>query len=146
VLLEARPAPPDSSWSIPLQIKLFQGGGAVYTTTVVTTDDSGYFQLNDIPVDTYDVWVKGAHTLAERQNGVSVIVGPAVKLEFGPLLEGDASNDNQIGALDASLLSNGYWKSKTQAGYVTGADFNEDGIIDARDASLLASNYGLVGD
>jgi hypothetical protein len=146
VLLEGRPSPPTSSWSIPLQITLYRGDGAVYTATVVTTDDTGAFSLGDITVDTYDVLVKGVHTLAERQNGISVVVSPTVHLEFGPLVEGDANNDNQVGAVDASYLSNGYWRAEGEAGFVSGADFNEDGIIDARDASLLASNYGLAGE
>lgn len=145
VLLEARDSF-TSGLSIPLQVKLYQGDGSIYTATLVTTDESGYFGLTDLPVATYDVWVKGAHTLAERQNGISVVMTPTVQLEFGPLIEGDANNDNQIGAVDASFLSNGYWKARGQAGYVAGADFNEDGIIDARDASLLANNYGQVGD
>jgi hypothetical protein len=146
VFLEARPAPPTDSWSIPLQVTLFRDDGAVYTSTVVTTDNEGAFTLSGIAVDVYDVWVKGAHTLAERQNDISVVESLPVHLEFGPLIEGDANNDNQIGAVDASFLSDGYWKIKGEAGFVTGADLNEDGIIDARDASLLASHYGLAGD
>jgi len=146
VLLQGRPAPPDSSWAIPLQVTLYHSGGGLYTATVVTTDNEGAFSLGGIPVGTYDVLVKGAHTLAERRNGVSVVTSPTVNLGAIPLLEGDANNDNYVGAVDASFLASGYWKSKGQAGFVAGADLNEDGTIDARDASLLASNYGLAGD
>ena len=146
VLLEARPAPPTDSWSIPLQLTLYHGDGTVYTATIVMTDNEGTFSVGGIAADTYDVWLKGAHTLAERQNDITVGLTPIVQLEFGPLIEGDANNDNQIGAVDASFLSNGYWKSRGEAGFVTGADFNEDGTIDARDASLLAAHYGLGGE
>ena len=128
-------------------------GGAVYTSTTGTINESGVFLVPAIKggqggaCERYDVWVKAGHTLSKRLNNVCVKAGlgtynPAV---MGTLLEGDASGDNTINAVDASILASAYWKAEGETGWDGRADFNEDNVIDARDASLLATNYWKPG-
>lgn len=144
--LQGRPVPPDSSWSIPVQLRMCLTAGGVYTTALFTTDNSGDFFIPNVDVGTYDICVKGAHTLRKCKPSVDVVTPTTPLVDFGTLLEGDANGDNKINAIDASIMATSYWKADGDAGFAPGADFNEDDYIDARDASLLATNYWKIGD
>jgi hypothetical protein len=136
----------------PFRVTLYQGG-SWYNSVTGTIDESGVFVVPGVKGGKsgacvrYDVVVKAGHTLAKRLNNVCVKAGlgtfnPAV---MGTLLEGDASGDNTINAVDASILASAYWKAEGETGWDGRADFNEDNVIDARDASLLATNYWKTG-
>jgi hypothetical protein len=144
VALQGRPAPPDPSWSIPVQLELETSGGQPYTSTVVTTDNSGFFLLPSVDEGSYTIFAKGFHTLRVRKDNVQVLA-PYTNVEMGVLAEGDANNDNTINAIDASILATSYWKAQGDVGFDPRADLNEDGVIDARDASLMATNYWQSG-
>ena len=144
--LQGRPLPPDSSWSIPLQVVFCTSSdGAYWNTWTPTTDMSGDFLIPVLKSGTYDICVKGAHTLRKCKLSVQ-LVPPITWVDFGTLLEGDANGDNTVNAIDASIMATSYWKADGEAGFAPGADFNEDDYIDARDASLLATNYWKNGD
>jgi hypothetical protein len=120
------------------------GSTVPMTQTTVIPDINGDFFFPDIAVDTYDISVKGAHTLRVLKTNVA-ITDPPTTINFGTLLEGDANGDNTVNAIDASIMATSYWKSQGQPGYDARADFYCDNQIDARDASLLATNYWQTG-
>jgi poly(3-hydroxybutyrate) depolymerase len=133
VTLQGRPPPPHARWSIPLTVTV---NGASY---VVSTDQWGDFVLAGLTPGTYDIGVKNSHTLRALMGGVTLVAGTNA-IDFGTLLEGDATNDNYVNINDFSLLTAGF-----HPGYDPRADFNEDGTVNINDFSLLARNFGARG-
>jgi hypothetical protein len=60
-------------------------------------------------------------------------------VNFGLLLEGDATNDDAVNTLDYSRLY------ETFGGSDAAADFNQDGRVNILDYSVLYSNFWLTG-
>lgn len=144
IILQGRPASPDSKWSVPLSISLTTAGSSqpAYTFTP-TTDNSGKFTLTGIVPGTYQVRVKHSHTLQNLKTVTLAAGGNTI--DFGTLLEGDANNDNAVSLIDFSILATTYSKCQGTAGYDSRADFNGDTCITLLDFSLLVSNYGKSG-
>ncbi len=138
VQLQGRPAPPHPSWATSLTISLYAGRNLAYRFQLFT-DVYGKFALSDIMPGIYRILVKNPHTLAFLAEGVNLVPGVNV-LSLGPLLEGDANNDNAIDILDFSLLRMLYGSSDPRV------DFNQDGIVDTMDFSLFRQNFGRLGD
>jgi len=138
VQLQGRPTPPHPSWATALTISLYRGRDLTYRFSIFT-DTYGKFALSDIMPGAYRVLVKNPHTLAFLAEGETLVPGVNM-LSLGPLLEGDANNDNAIDILDFSLLRALYGSSDARA------DFNQDGIVDIMDFSLFRQNFGRQGD
>ena len=150
VTLQGRSACPNASWVVTLHVALYsdENPSTPYLTQDVTTDTCGDFVIPSVGVGTNNIVVKGTHTLSLRKNNVwanDVRYGAATYVDFGTLLEGDASDDNNVNAIDSAIMATSYWKRSTAADFDGRADFNEDDYIDARDASLLATNYWRTG-
>ena len=146
IALQGRPGAPHGSWIGPVEVSLFQPGATVPARVAgLSTDDRGRFSLSDIPAGTYNIRVKGLHTLANRRGGV--VLGSGDNHEaLGTLKEGDANNDNRIDAADASALAASFGLSEGSPGFDAAADFDNNGVVNAADQALLAANYGEVGD
>jgi hypothetical protein len=111
----------------------------------VTTDQSGNFSISNIPVGTYTIAVKNAHTLKRVLADQVLVVGNNA-LNFGTLLEGDVNGNNVINALDLSTLVLSYLKIVGDAGYNSNADLNNNQVVNALDLSLLVANYLTAGE
>jgi C1A family cysteine protease len=146
VTLQGRGNPPGSSWSgFPLLVELYAPGDTTPLSSYASsTDDSGYFAVPDVSPGTYDVRVKNAHTLSNRRRNVSITNGSNV-IDFGTLLEGDASNNDVVRGEDYSILATTYFKCSGQNGWDARADFNGDSCVRGNDYSLLAMNYNRRG-
>jgi len=146
VSLQGRPAPPDASWVTPLNVTFyFTGTSTVYKSVDVTTTNTGVFTVTGVDLWTWDIRVKGLHTLANKKNNVTVITVTA-PIDFGLLYEGDADGNNRVNILDFSILATAYGKQSGQPGFDLRADFNNNGRIEILDFSLLATNYLMQGD
>lgn len=127
------------SWVTSLRLRLHPVGGmASVFDQVVITDAYGVFTATVDAVGTYDIGVKGLHTVEHRVTDVAVNLG-STYADFGTLLEGDANDDNRVGILDYSLLYASYDLSDPRC------DFNQDHTVDVLDYSLLYSNYDTAG-
>ena len=146
VLLQGRPEPPDSSWMTPLVLSLHEPGapGAI-ASYVITTTNGGKWLLPGAPMGTFDVTLKGLHTLRNRFNGVQIAAG-VTDINMGTLLEGDASNDNVVNASDLSIYAMAAGKHAGDAGWDTRADFDNNGAVNDADLALLQANMGRSGD
>ena len=103
----------------------------------------GNFTAEGIPSGTYDVRVKGKHSLSTKRTNVAVpTVAPT---DFCTVLEGDASDDDRVSGVDFSILATTYNKQTGQPGFDARADFNDDGRCSGVDFSLLATNYNRSG-
>jgi len=145
VSLQGRPAAPDASWVTDLVVSLTRSGESTlrYTFTP-TTSDSGAFTLSGINPDTYQVRVKGRHTL--QNMGMVSLSSGSNSVNLGQLREGDANDDNMITLLDFSLLAAKFGACSGYPNYDPMCDFNADGCTTIIDYSLLAGNFGQVGD
>lgn len=138
VALQGRPTPPSTRWVIPLNVIV---AGNTYN---LTTDTNGDFQIASIAPGTYDIRVKGSHTLRNLKQGV-VLNETTGTVNFGLLLEGDADDSDCVNSTDFSILRTTYGKRAGDPDYDGRADFNGDSIVSAADFSLLRSNYGRCG-
>ena len=147
--LQGRPQKPHKAWSISLTAELTLDGTSSPTVYLVTTNEYGEFTLENLAADTYEVRVKGAHTLANRVSNVTLTTGTNT-LFFGTLYEGDIeaiASDNQIVISDFGLLSGSFDKCIGDAGYQAGSDLNEtDGCTTVEDFGLFSGNFNKQGD
>lgn len=144
VRLQGHGAPPSVRWSgYTLTVQLLDAAGSVVRSFDVTTDETGRFALLSPPSGTFDMRVKGRHSLSSLRRGV--ILPTAGVMEMGTLLEGDASGDDRVSGVDFSILAAAYMTQRGGAGWDARADFNDDGRISAIDFSLLVSNYAREG-
>lgn len=143
--LQGRPEPPHALWKSKVFVALIPVGETdPAIADEFTTDENGRLYLIDVPHGTYQVVIRGSHSLV-RIETVTVASG-MYRVYVSSLRDGDANGDNQIDLSDFSLLAAAYGTRDTQAQYDARADFNGDGRIDLTDFSVLASNYGLRGE
>jgi 6-phosphogluconolactonase (cycloisomerase 2 family) len=149
VNLEGRPAPPDSSWSVPLTVTL-QGGAPAVAGPVSqifchpTTDTDGDFGCAGFPAGNYAVCAKHSHTLQQCLN-VTLVEG-SNDVDFGTLAEGDADNNNCVALVDFSILATSFGTCESDPGFDSRADFDLNGCVVLVDFSRLASNFSQCGD
>lgn len=137
--------PPHERWSMPISVTLtLPGESEPQYSFSTSTDEHGDFSLAAIDAGTYNIGVKGLHTLG---NVLTIdLAGGENTIDFGLLREGDANNDNVVSILDFSILASTFAKCAGTAGFDERADFDEDSCVTIRDFSLLASNFGEAGD
>jgi len=146
VALQGRPTPPHELWEIPLTVELRDPT----TDTILHifaphTDDQGRFTIEGVMPGTYDLRVKGMHTLANRWSELELVAGDNA-VDMGELVEGDADNDNDMDGTDASLVNLAFGTVPGDANWDPRADFNEDEVVNGVDMGLLGANFGRVGD
>lgn len=133
-------------WTLPVETTIYTAGtGLVITSWVQTTDGNGsYARVVAFYTSTthVDIRVKHSHTLSNKKYTIPVL-GPAMYISMGTLLEGDADNNDQVSILDFSILRTTY--GQTCPPCDARADFNEDKLISILDFSLLAMNYAKSG-
>jgi hypothetical protein len=122
------------------------GGGSVTTFPTITTDASGFFTVtvSSLPAGIYDIRVAGPKYLA-KVGSVTLTGAPSASVSLGLMKAGDASNDNAVGAIDASIVRASFGKSAGDPGYDARADFNRDDTVNVLDLTLLQGNFGLSG-
>jgi large repetitive protein len=147
VVLQGCPPAPNAQWSVPVQVDLYTPGNTTTPahTYNVTTDQTGIFTVNNIPIGTYIIAVKNPKTLKVVLTNQS-ISGGNNSINFGTLRAGDATNDNIVTLDDFSLLLNSFDKVVGDPGFDPRADFNNDGIVTLDDFSLLLINFDTIGD
>ncbi|MCL4466716.1 MAG: dockerin type I domain-containing protein [Chloroflexi bacterium] len=132
-----------------MTLSLLQPGTeTVVHSVTATSDQSAYFTATGLPAGTYDLRVKGSHTLSRKLSSVTLTPGDnAVNwATLGSLKEGDANGDNFVTILDFSQLRNSFSKCDGTAGYDARADFNGDGCTTILDFSLLRQSFGQAGE
>lgn len=147
VTLQGRPAAPNAQWEVPLKVDIYANGNnttPAYTYNI-TTDQSGNFTISNIPVGTYTIAVKNAHTL-KRVLANQVLVVGANALNFGTLREGDVNGNNVINTLDLSAMIVSFLTTTGSPNFNPNADLNQTGSVTTLDLSLLISNFLTAGE
>jgi hypothetical protein len=143
VSLQGRASPtPHTSYVITAQVQLASAGALVYSNTLQTSSN-GVFTATSIVPGSYDLCVKGSHTLREK---TPITLTTGVNLgTIGPLREGDASGDNCVTVLDFSVLRTSFGACVGASGFDPRTDFNQDGCTTIQDFSLLRQNFSSCG-
>ncbi|MHB0857691.1 MAG: pre-peptidase C-terminal domain-containing protein [Anaerolineae bacterium] len=149
VLLQGRPVDCSPSKAVTLDIGFIDPADysmrfpVTYTTRA---DACGVFTVTNVEAKTYNVLVKGEHTLSVYRENVNLTVEqPFFTTPFGPLAEGDINGDDRVDSADRTLLTQSYWSASGEARHNPLADLNEGDYVDALDASLLSLNDGATG-
>jgi stage V sporulation protein SpoVS len=147
VAFQGRPTPPHASWVNPLTVTVYlQGTSTVVGTYAVTTNSTGGFSfVFGQALGTYDIGVKGSHTLSRLKVAV-VINSGTTNVDFGTLLEGDCDNDDDVDINDFGILADAFGSVPASANWDARADLNNNGEVNIYDFGLLADNYGLSGE
>ena len=136
---------PGPGFSVGLDVAFCAGGSAAVSDTVVTGED-GAFAL-EAPAGSYDLLIKGAHTLAVKTAGVTIPAGGDTEIvDCGLLPEGDANGDNSVTSLDFFILRDAYNTSEGDAAYNPQADFDDNGLVVSTDFFLMQWHYNLTGE
>jgi hypothetical protein len=147
VSFAGRSTPPDDSWIEPFEVWLFNPG----TTDVVwagncTTNNTGWFNISDVVVGTYDMGIKNWTCLSELATNVTVSEGVGAVVDFGTTREGDVNNDDWITGVDRSMFYSSWGSSQGGPGWNPNCDFNRDGWVTGVDRSLMYDAWGESGD
>jgi subtilisin family serine protease len=141
ITLQGRPAAPNNRWVIPLTLKF---NGTQHYTFTTTTDTYGNFTVAGLEPGSYEVWIKGEHTL-QNKSVITLVGGDNPRVDLGLLREGDANNDNVVSAQDFDVLKSSFNRCQSNSGYDVRADFNNDACVTLLDFSLLSTNYDQTG-
>ena len=109
------------------------GGGDTIVRTIYPNAD-GSFALDNIPVGTYQIAIKGDYWLQTVLNNITISANPTY-IGTVSVKGGDANGDNRVDFTDYSILQNNFGQSGK-----TGAqgDFDGDGNVDFADFSIPA--------
>ena len=140
------PAPNDT-WAQPLTLSLsVPGNPAPVGSYPGATDRNGVAIYNNLPAGTYDVHVKGAHSLQNARAGIVLASNQAADVDMKALVEGDVDGDNCVTVDDFAVVQAMVGTDKNTPGYNSAADLNGDGQVTVADVSLLRSGFDRCGD
>jgi len=147
VSFASRGLPGTDRWIELFEVKLFAPG----TTNVVwegnrTTNNTGWFNLSDVVVGTYDGAIKNCTCLSELKSNVTVDEGAGGVVDFGTTREGDVEESDKVDGFDVSALGMAYGSNPGDGDWDPNADLDRSGKVDGFDSSLLGMNYGERGD
>jgi hypothetical protein len=142
-----RGTPPDDRWIEPFEVWLFNPG----TTDVVwegvrTTNNTGWFNISDVVVGTYDMGIKNWTCLSEVVTNVTVIEGVGAVADFGTTREGDVNNDDYAGLDDYTQVTTAYDSIPSDPNWDVHCDFNRDSYVGLDDYTMVVANYDMTGD
>ena len=128
------------SGSVALQGRTNYAGATVTltggtTTVTATTDSTGAYTLNSVPMGTYTLQITMPGYLSYTKNELTVENATAV--ETKALLAGDVNGDTQVTIDDLTAVIRVYGDSDDSA-----CDINGDTQVTINDLSLLLANYG----
>jgi hypothetical protein len=142
-----RAAAPSSSWEQPLTLLLsVPGDPTIIGTYAGTTDQNGVANYSGLPEGTYDVHVKGAHSLQSARANITLSANQAADIDMKTQVEGDVNGDNCVTVDDLSVVQVMVGANKDTPGWNPIADLNNDGQVTVQDVSLLRSGFDTCGD
>ncbi len=142
---QGRPAQPSALQQLPITLTL-KSAATELNYPSQATDATGYFtnSLAGVTSGLYLYRAKGPKYLA-NSGTVDLTGGAVTNLEIGPMIVGDANDDNRINSLDFTILRNTFGKASGDPGYDGRAEFNGDNVVSTLDFNLLRGNFGLAG-
>ncbi len=106
---------------------------------------AGTFSIAEIPVGTFDIYIKIDGYLADGYLGYVLIDGPNNLLMVSPI-PGDLNGDNGVNIVDLSVVNGAFGSTTGAPNFNPLADMNCDGGVNIIDVSILNGSFGLTGD
>ncbi len=142
-----RQAAPADSWVQPLTLLLSNPGDArVLSTYRGVTDRNGVAIYQGLPSGTFNVHVKGAHSLQSARASITLTDNSTAEVDMKVQVEGDTNGDNCVSVDDFAFVQSMIGTHKETPGFNSAADLNGDGIVSMTDVSLLRSGFDRCGD
>ena len=139
--------PPSEQWVQPLTLQLSAPGNpAVIGSYPGTTDPNGVAVYSGLPEGTYDVHVKGLHSLQSARANINLSAAQSAEVDMKAQVEGDVDGDNCVTVDDFKVVQSMVGANKDTPGWNPTADLNNDGRVTAEDVSLLRSGFDKCGD
>jgi hypothetical protein len=110
------------------------------------TDQNGVAFYTGLPVGTFDVHVKGNHSLQTARASVALAANTTATVDMKAQVEGDIDGDNCVTVDDLSIVQSMLGAYTGVPGFNSAADLNGDGIVTMADMSLLRSGFDMCGD
>ncbi len=124
-------------------VEVKDGSGIVQDRRALALNADGSYSFFSTYRGAGTVTIKGSKWLARA---ASATIG-ASPVTFSPsLLNGDISNNNEIGPEDFSALSLAFGSFLGDPNYTVASDLNGDDEVGPADFSILAGNFGEFGD
>lgn len=144
--LGRQPAPNDS-WVQPLTLSLSDPASAsIIGKYRSTTDRNGVAFFQGLPEGTYNVHVKGPHSLQSARASILLSNNVTAEADMKAQVEGDVDGDNCVTVADFSVVQAMLGANKNTPGFNPAADLNSDGEVTLSDVSLLRSGFDMCGD
>jgi hypothetical protein len=129
----------------PFEVKLFNPGTSnVVWEGVRTTNNTGWFNITDVVVGTYDMAIKNCTCLSELVSNVTVIGGVGAVVNF-IIREGDIDDSDYVDMGDYSALSTAFNTLPSDPKWNANADLDRSGYIDMGDYSLFSTYFNQIG-
>lgn len=142
-----RQSPPSDSWVQPLTLYLSTPGDPTIKTTVQgQTDRDGVAFYQNLPVGTFDVHVKGLHSIQSARANITLTANSTADIDMKTQVDGDVDGDNCVGVSDFAVVQSMLGASSATPGFNPAADLNNDGVVTMSDISLLRSGFDMCGD
>lgn len=119
--------------------------GAVVWQADLPLSVDGEFEVvydADLPADTYDVAISGAHWLRRVATGVRL---PEGRVEV-TLTNGDIDGDNEVTLFDFGALVRAFGSVPGDANWNLNADLDGDEEVSLFDFGVLVRNFGEIGE
>ena len=120
-----------------------------YDNIITENDGSGIFvdMFRDIPIGTYDVFIKGPSHLQKNFGAVEFIADQTVERNWTSvgLLVGDFNNDNKLNIMDVAAILTKYTALSVPVDDANRIyDVNGNGVINISDVALTLTNYTVL--
>jgi hypothetical protein len=136
-----------ANWEQPLTLRLARPADAVVVATYEgRTDQNGVAIFPDLPVGTFNVHVKGAHSLQTSRAAIALEANRTTDVDMKSQVEGDLDGDNCVTVADFEAVHAMVGAHSGLPGFDARADLNGDGVVSAADVSLLRSGFDQCGD
>ena len=146
VSFAGRGTAPDDRWIEPFEVWLFNPGTRdVVWEGVRTTNNTGWFNISDVVVGSYDMGIKNCTCLSELVSNVTVTGGVGAVVDFGQIREGDIDGNDVVNMMDRDYLYMGWGSTNvTQGGRY--CDLDRNGVLNMMDRDLMYYVWGQHGD
>ncbi|HEX9990273.1 MAG TPA: SpoIID/LytB domain-containing protein [Chloroflexia bacterium] len=142
-----RQSAPSDSWVQPITLSLSDPASAsIVGKYQSTTDHNGVAFFQGLPVGTYNVHVKGPHSLQSARASIVLSNNTTAEADMKAQIEGDVDGDNCVTVADFSVVQAMLGANKNTPGFNSAADLNNDGEVTLSDVSLLRSGFDMCGD
>ncbi|HET9492930.1 MAG TPA: SpoIID/LytB domain-containing protein [Chloroflexia bacterium] len=136
-----------ANWEQPLTLRLAHPSDMTLVATYEGhTDQNGVAMFPSLPAGTYNVHVKGAHSLQTSRAAIALEANRTTDVDMKSQVEGDVDGDNCVTVSDFQLVHAMVGAHSGIPGFDARADLNGDGVVSASDVSLLRSGFDQCGD